>query len=112
MISKAFMRIQRSDPNFHDVDGACLWTSVIEESQGKAFNIDPNVTSEQWLEHLMLRSKKSPFWYTPSDSRPLPRPIANTVIFKNVIEIQHAMDERNLFLKFPAVPRLNSAEWD
>ena len=49
-------RVPRPEPNSHDVDGACLWTSVIQKV-GKRFpNLDPNVTAEKWLEQLQLES--------------------------------------------------------
>ena len=43
MISKEFPNIRRSEPNVHEVDGACLWTSVILESLGKAPKHRPEV---------------------------------------------------------------------
>ena len=31
MISKAFSNILRSEPNLHDIDGACPWTLALEK---------------------------------------------------------------------------------
>ena len=43
MISKEFPNIRRSEPNVHEVDGACLWTSVILELSGNAPQHRPEV---------------------------------------------------------------------
>ena len=56
MISGEFTRFPRSEPNFHDVYGACSWTSVIQKGSKRLPNIDPHVTAEQWLEQFELRS--------------------------------------------------------
>ena len=58
MISNEFARILRSEPNFHDVDGACLWRLVVQKVRERLPNIDPNVTAEKWLEQLKLGSNR------------------------------------------------------
>ena len=37
MIPKELTKVLRSGPHFHDVDGASLWTSVIQKSYGRVF---------------------------------------------------------------------------
>ena len=52
VISKEFTRIQRSNPGFHEIE--------------RLPNIDPNVTTELWLEQLKLESNRVRFetcWY-------------------------------------------------
>ena len=53
-------------PNFHDEDGVCLWTAVIQKVRRRLPNIDPNVAAEERLEPLKLGS----CWYKSDDSTP------------------------------------------
>ena len=46
MISKQFTRILRSEPNFHDVDVACAWMSVMQKVKRRLPNIDLSVTAQ------------------------------------------------------------------
>ena len=48
MISKEVRRVLRSEPNVHDVDGACFWTAVTQKVRRMFPNIDP----EEWWEHF------------------------------------------------------------
>ena len=54
--SKEFTRAPRSDPHFHDFDGACLWTSITQKKRTRLPNIDPKFTAEPWLEQLKFGS--------------------------------------------------------
>ena len=84
MISKAFTNVLRLEPNFHGVDGACLWTVVIKKVRDRLPNIDPNVTAKQWVDQSKLGSKRlvgakvttalQYFWASPDHWS---RPIAN-----------------------------------
>ena len=61
MIAKEFAIVLRSEPDFHDVDGACSWTSAIQKVRKRLPNIDLNGTAEEWLEQLKLGSSKVRF---------------------------------------------------
>ena len=50
MISKAFTMGLRSEPHFHDVDGACHWQLVKQKFRNRFSKIEPNITAGQWLE--------------------------------------------------------------
>ena len=52
MISKEFTRILWSEPDFHDIDGACPWNSVLVKVMNKLPNIDPRSAAEAWLEQF------------------------------------------------------------
>ena len=98
----------RSAPNFHDVDGACLWRSVMRKVKKRLPSIDPN---DKWLEQIQLGSNRVRFescWYKSDDSTPAyihatySRPCSRPTAW---------VDECTLSLMFPAVPRHNSVGW-
>ena len=52
---KAFRRVLRSEPHFHDVDSACQWCSVTQKFRERFPNIDPKFAVEQWVEQFLNR---------------------------------------------------------
>ena len=73
IIAKGLARVLRSEPHFHDVDGACQWRFVIQKVWERLSDIDPKFTAEQWPEQLQLGSNEVRFetcWYKSDDSTP------------------------------------------
>ena len=61
MISTRFTQILRSEPNVHDMDGACPWNLVLEKVTKKFPNFDPNTTTVEWLKKLKIGSSRVRF---------------------------------------------------
>ena len=73
MFSKEFSSVLRSEAAFHDVDGACVWTSVTQKVRKRLPNFHPNLSAEQWLEQLKLCSSRvhvGTCGYNSDDSTP------------------------------------------
>ena len=114
MTSKEFTRVPRSEPHFHDVDGACQWSSVTQKVLERFTKHRPEVHRRTIVGTIFIGET---WWYINDDCAPAyvrdilqghrSRPTANPEFFKNMMEI----DECNLSFNFPAVPRQNSAEW-
>ena len=74
MISKAFTDILRSEPNLHDIAGACPWALALEKVMRKFPNIDPHTTAEEWLEKLKMGSNRvclETCWHKHGDDTPV-----------------------------------------
>ena len=118
MISKAFTIISRSEPNFHDIDGPCLWTSVRQKVRNRLPNIDPNVTAEVCSTFLLrsIRVRFETCWRKHDDDTPVyiqaiqgHRSIKTNCELP-VLQTYDRVYKCNLSSKFPAAPQHNSVE--
>ena len=94
MISEEFRRTLRSEPQRLDVDGACLWQSVIRKVGERLPNIGPNFTADQWTEQWKFGTEQRPFLDndTPAYTRAIQSHCTRTLrteFIKNTIEIPH-----------------------
>ena len=101
MISKERTNMLRSEPNFHDIDGACPWTLVLVKVMRKFPKVGPKTNAEERLEELKMGSNRVRFqncWHKHDDdtlvqSRAIQghcsRLIVSPEFFQNVIECPH-----------------------
>ena len=71
MISRELLL--RSEPHFHDVDGACQWISVKQKAVERLLIVDPKFTAEQWSEQMKFgwnRVRVETYWYKSDNTTP------------------------------------------